>query len=277
MNHKTKFLAAWCAVILCVGLVSLPAQETDRRGGARWRVPAGVELLTDIPYAGTDNPRQTLDLLLPKKRVTDRPLPVIAFIHGGAWRAGDKRSARGRLARYVAGGEYAGVSIGYRLSQEKTWPAQAHDCKAAVRWIRAHAKKHNLAPDRIAVWGSSAGGHLVAMLGVSAGVEPLEGKMGPHRSEKSEVCCVVDFFGPTDFLAMNDFPGRMNHNAADSPESQTLRPMALFHNNVKLRYVTHVYRVEESISCCCRVLRAVDMTHHSHNDLFPYGNVCLVY
>ena len=205
-----------CVLVATLATATAVAQKAKRRP----QLPEGVTLHADIPYAGTNNPRQTLDLLLPEKRKTDRPLPVIAFIHGGAWRAGHKNSARGRLARFVADGQFAGVSIGYRLSQEKIWPAQIHDCKAAIRWIRAHAKKHALAGDRIAVWGTSAGGHLVAMLGVSSGVKRLEGDLGPHTDQESSVRCVIDFFGPTDFLKMNDFPGRMNHNAADSPESK---------------------------------------------------------
>jgi len=125
-----------------------------------------------------------------------------------------------RIARVLATGRYAGVSIGYRLSQEKTWPAQLHDCKAAVRWIKAHARQYGLDPDRIAVCGDSAGGHLVAMLGVTGDNPALEGKLGPHRDQDSSVDAVVDFFGPTQFLLMDSKPGNMVHDNPDSPESQ---------------------------------------------------------
>ena len=67
------------------------------------------------------------------------------------------------IAPLVESGEYIGVSVGYRLSGEAIWPAQIFDCKAAIRWLRANAKKYNLDPDRIGVTGTSAGGHLVAM------------------------------------------------------------------------------------------------------------------
>ena len=149
---------------LCLSVNLFAAQPSGRRP-VRPRVPDTVQLTADISYAGTDNLRQKLDLLLPKKRTKDSPLPVIAFIHGGAWLAGDKRSAHRRLAGFVSTGDFAGVSIGYRLSQEKIWPAQIHDCKAAIRWIHGNAKKYGLDAERIAVWGASAGGHLVAMLG----------------------------------------------------------------------------------------------------------------
>jgi acetyl esterase/lipase len=159
-------------------------------------LPDSVRMIVDQPYCGTDNRRQRLDLLLPKERKSDAPLPVVVFIHGGGWRNGDKARGRGRIAPLVATGSYAAASVGYRLTGEAIWPAQIHDCKAAIRWIKAHAKKHNLDPDRIGVWGTSAGGHLVAMLGVSGDVKELEGKLGSHLDRSSRVACVVDFFGP---------------------------------------------------------------------------------
>ena len=196
-----------------------------RRGTGRTnapRLPQGVTLQADIAYVGNDNPRQRLDLLLPARRLNDRPLPVIAFIHGGGWRNGDKRSGLARLAPYVATGRYAGVSIGYRLTGEAKWPAQIRDCKAAIRWIKAHADRHQLDPNRIGAWGTSAGGHLVAMLGVSGGVEELEAASGPKSKLDGRVTCVVDFFGPTELLSMNDRPTQIDHNAADSPEGRLI-------------------------------------------------------
>jgi hypothetical protein len=89
---------------------------------------------------------------------SDKPLPVIVFIHGGAWQGGNKGSGRGSVMPYVTSGEYAGASVEYRLSGEAKWPAQIEDCKAAIRWIKAHAKENGLDPEKIAVWGTSAGG-----------------------------------------------------------------------------------------------------------------------
>lgn len=188
------------------------------------KLPESVQLTADIPYAETENPRQTLDLLLPRER-SDKTLPVIVFVHGGAWRHGDKRTGLSRLAKFVASGEYAAISVGYRLSGEAIWPAQIHDCKAAIRWIRASAQEHNLDPERIAVWGSSAGGHLVAMLGTSGDVEALEGELGPHANRSSRVACVVDFYGPTDLLRMNEMAlptANFDHDDPKSPESLLL-------------------------------------------------------
>jgi len=186
------------------------------------RTPASIEVKPDLAYAGTDNSRQKLDLFFPKKRAIKKPLPLIAFIHGGGWRNGNKRSGLHRVATFVESGDFVGASIGYRLSSEAIWPAQIHDCKAAIRWLRAHADEFGFDPDRIAVMGSSAGGHLVAMLGTSGDVKKLEGDLGKHQDVSSRVNCVIDEFGPTNFLTMNDFPGKMDHLAKDSPESKLL-------------------------------------------------------
>ncbi len=215
------------------GAISRAEDSTFRRRAAQRnnaprqaRTPAGIEIEQDLAYAGTDNPRQKLDLFLPKKRATEKPLPLVAFIHGGGWRNGDKRSGLRRVAAFVESGEFVGASIGYRLSGEAIWPAQIHDCKAAIRWLRANADKFGFDPDRIAVMGSSAGGHLVAMLGTSGDVKKLEGNLGKHIEISSRVNGVIDEFGPTNFLTMNDFPGKMDHLAKDSPESKLLgRPI----------------------------------------------------
>jgi acetyl esterase/lipase len=105
----------------------------------------------------------------------------------------------------AATGNYVGASINYRLTDEAAWPAQIHDCKAAIRWLRANAAKYHIDPERIGVIGSSAGGHLVAMLGVTGGVEALEGSLGEHSGVSSRVACVVDLYGPTD---LTDMPER---------------------------------------------------------------------
>ena len=183
---------------------------------------SGFKIIHDIRYVGEGHERQSLNLALPIKRKRNNPLPVIAFIHGGAWRAGNKNSGLNRLHEFLKSGEYVGVSIGYRLSQHAKWPAQIHDCKAAIRWVKANAKKYNLDGNRIAAYGTSAGGHLVAMLGTSAGVPELDGSLGLHTEQSTAVRCVIDCFGPTNFLRMNDFDSRIDHDALGSPESQLI-------------------------------------------------------
>lgn len=160
---------------------------------------SGVDVRLDQPYAGNTNPKQMVDLYLPKKRNGDKPLPVVALIHGGGWVNGDRKGYAAAAIQLARTGDYAAVGVGYRLTKEAHWPEQIYDCKAAIRWIRGHAKEFNLDPERIAVWGSSAGGHLSSLLGTSGDVKELEGSLGSFTKESSRVSCVVNQCGPEDF------------------------------------------------------------------------------
>lgn len=168
------------------------------------RLAEKVILERDVEYGRAGDRPLTLDLIQPRKP-GKKPLPAIVFVHGGAWMSGDKAGAVGRMAQFAAEGNYVCASVGYRLSGEAIWPAQIHDCKAAIRYLRASAKKYDLDPDKIGVWGSSAGGHLVSMLGTSGDVKELEGDCG-SVGQSSRVTCVVDFCGPSDFSQITDAP-----------------------------------------------------------------------
>lgn len=159
----------------------------------------GVEARLDQAFADNANLKQALDLYLPKQRKSEKPLPVVCYIHGGGWVRGDRIGTAAGCMQMARTGEYAAVGVGYRLTGEASFPAQIHDCKAALRWIRGHAKEFNLDPDRIAVWGSSAGGHLSSLLGTSGGVKELEGDLGSFDDQSSRVSCVVNLCGPEDF------------------------------------------------------------------------------
>lgn len=164
--------------------------------------PPGFIALRNLDYAGQDNPRQKLDLYLPEKP-TDKPLPLIVYIHGGGWEGGEK-SDTGLLFELIKSGGYAGASIGYRFTQEQKWPAQIHDVKAAMRWLKAHAKDHGIDADKVGLTGISAGGHLVSLLGTSGGVKELDGSVGT-AGELPKIACVANFCGPANFLT---FPGK---------------------------------------------------------------------
>ena len=205
-----RILWSAAAVLMAASLlVAQPADPSKKR--LEPPAPAGVKTTRDIEYAKPDGKPQFLDLYLPEK--ADGPLPLVIWIHGGAWMGGDKR---GNPALGMTGRGYAVASINYRLSQEAKWPAQIFDCKAAVRFLRAKAKEYNLDPDRFGVWGSSAGGHLVAMLGTSGGVKELEGDLG-NPGVSSRVQAVCDFCGPTDFTVIDKFP-----NGAVKPVTQLI-------------------------------------------------------
>ena len=182
-----------------------------------------------------------LDLYLPEKG--DMSLPLIIWIHGGAWLGGSKDSRSPALSFTTNG--YAVAHVGYRLSPEAKFPAQIHDCKAAVRWLRANAMKYNLDPNKFAAWGASAGGHLVALLGTSGGVAELEGNDNDLK-ESSRVQAVVDWFGPTDLLRMGDAASDVRHNAPDSPESKLIGGPILENNDKAAKASPTTYVTKEA-------------------------------
>lgn len=153
----------------------------------------------NIDYVGTGNRRQTLDLYYPKGAPAGKKLPVVVYIHGGGWMSGSKQEGKSFASVITQTGKYIVASINYRLIQEALWPAQIHDCKAAIRYLRGNAAKLGLDSDRIAVMGSSAGGHLATLLGTSSGEKDLEGSLGSFVQESSTVRAVINFFGPTNF------------------------------------------------------------------------------
>jgi len=188
------------AVILFVAAPLFAAALSEQKQSAlNAAAKSEVEVRFDQSYAGNDNPKQMVDLYLPKNRGAEKPLPVVALIHGGGWVNGDRIGYASQAIQIARTGNYAAVAVGYRLTAESQWPSQVHDCKAAIRWIRAHAKEHNLDADKIAVWGSSAGGHLSSLLGTSGDIGELEGDLGPNRHFSSRVQCVVNLCGPEDF------------------------------------------------------------------------------
>ena len=195
-----------------------------------------LKIIHNLAYAENENPRQTLDLILPKGLKKTKAVPLVVWIHGGGWKNGDKKTGHSpnRIPALVNTGRYAGATLSYRLSGEAIWPAQIHDCKAAIRWLKANANKFGYNPDEIAVWGSSAGGHLVSMLGTTVNNNNLEGTLGNHLDQTSSVQTVVNYYGPSALLQMNDHPSNIDHNAPDSPESQLMGfPIQEFKNNVK--------------------------------------------
>ena len=148
----------------------------------------------DIVFAEIDGHSLKLDLYLPS---TERKSPLVVWIHGGGWRSGSKKSPK--LLELTKHG-YALASVSYRLTDKAIFPAQIHDCKAAIRWLRANADRYGYDSNWIAVAGSSAGGHLALLMGTSGGVEKMEGDIGGHQKQSSRVQAVIDYYGPSDFV-----------------------------------------------------------------------------
>jgi len=165
-------------------------------------------LETDLTYGSADGEDLKLDLARPA--TGDGPFPAIVYIHGGGWHAGNRSSFR-PLAIEAAKRGYVAVSISYRLmkfdqaNKETTtakpiFPAQIHDAKAAVRWVRANANKYKIDADHIGVAGGSAGGHLSLLVGLTDADDKLEGESG-NPDHSSSVQAVVNIFGPTEMAS----------------------------------------------------------------------------
>jgi acetyl esterase/lipase len=157
-------------------------------------VPDGVTFTTGIEYTNPDDQHLKLNMARPKG---DGPFPAVVCIHGGGFRAG-KRESYDALTIKLAERGYVAVTVSYRLAPKYPFPAAIHDTKAAVRWLRAHAKQYHIDPERIGTTGGSAGGHLAQFLGVTGDVKEFEGT-GGHAEQSSKVKCVVNVYGPSDF------------------------------------------------------------------------------
>lgn len=158
------------------------------------KLPPGVKMERDISYIPNGDDAQKLDLYLPEKPA-ERPLPLIVHIHGGGWMGGNKFPCP---VVAMVGKGYAVASVEYRFSQKTKFPAQIQDCQAAIRWLRANSKPHNIDPERVGVVGGSAGGHLSALVGTAGGKKAFA-PIGGNEQQSDRVQAVCDIFGPANF------------------------------------------------------------------------------
>lgn len=164
-------------------------------------VPPGMAFRRDVPYGEADGEALLLDLLAPDPPPSSA-LPAVVWIHGGGWESGDKHvDLAESLGPVLVRNGFVSLSINYRLSDQARFPAQLHDAKAAIRWLRANAGDLGIDPERIGAWGHSAGGHLAALLGTTGDLPELEGE-GGSPGYSSRVQAVVAVSPPTDFLAI---------------------------------------------------------------------------
>ena len=184
MKQTTRFILSFVLVQMTSFLMEAQTTRTE------------VRVLPDVEYASVDDHRLLLDLYLPE-RVEGAPLLV--WVHGGAWRAGSK--SRMPLEALVKDG-WAIASVDYRLTPVARFPAQVHDIKAAVRFLRAKAADYGFDTERIAVAGNSAGGHLAALVGTTNGHKDLEGSVGRHLEESSNVQATVSFYGASNLTSI---------------------------------------------------------------------------
>lgn len=181
-----QFCLTYLMAIFIAGFLHVFSSAQDPKP----QPPVGVEVVSDIEYANREGRSLTLDIYRPFDWADYNGLPVVIWIHGGGWVNGSKENCP---AAFLAQKNITVVSINYRLATEAQWPAQINDCYDAVRWVRKNAKTFGFT-SKIGVWGSSAGGHLAALLGTRL----LDGS----EEVSSRVEAVCDFFGPVDLLTM---------------------------------------------------------------------------
>lgn len=176
MQPRRLALVAWLALACLV-----PARAQD------------VPIQKDIVYGKAGGEELKLDLARPAKG--EGPFPLVVCLHGGAWQIGHRSSMHPQV-RLLAGHGYVAATVGYRLAPKHPWPAQVEDARAAVRFLRAHAKDYHIDPNRVAAVGGSAGGHLALLLGL----------MDDGGEPPSKVQAVVNYFGPTDLRTWSATP-----------------------------------------------------------------------
>ena len=172
----------------------------------------GVNLTLDLNYASYDETNLLMHLLLPQNELTDKPIPIIIYVPGSAWFKQNLGGSIPLIMKFVEQSGYAAAIVGYRPSTVAKSPAQLMDIKSSIRYLRANADAYNIDPDRVAIWGTSSGGHIASLVGLTEGIERFETK--DNGEESSSVKAVINFFGPTDFLRMDDFPSAIAHNEA---------------------------------------------------------------
>ena len=164
-------------------------------GAAACAADNGVRSLRDIPYASVSGQTLALDLHLPSEV---RNPQLVVYLHGGAWQNGDKT----QYPAFLVERGFAVASLDFRSTNEAPFPANVHDIKAAVRFLRTKATEQGYRADRIGLIGASSGGHLAALVGVTSGVRELEGSLGEFTNESSRVDAVVSYFGASNLTTI---------------------------------------------------------------------------
>jgi len=232
------------AVAVYLGLPACSLAQEERKFNPPFKLPDNVELKRGLVYGRGGSRDLQLDLFL--RRESSERRPAVVYVHGGSWREGD-RSQFHRQAAYLASKGYVGACITYRLSGEAIFPAELEDCKCAVRWLRANAQTYGIDPDKIAVCGASAGGHLASLLGVTSGIEALEGN-GGHAGFSSGVRLVVAFNGVFDLAqtsqagaTQTEYIGKfLGATLADNPEIyKKASPVTYVNNNSPPHLLLH--------------------------------------
>jgi len=190
--------------------------------GANMKMVSIAPTYKDVAYASVSE-AQKLDIYQPKKIKTN--CPVVVFIHGGAFKMGDKAGFMDQTAiKKIVDAGFIVASINYRLSSEALYPAQIHDVKAAIRFLRANSEKYKINSEKVISWGGSAGGCLSALAATTGGVAELEGAELGNATFSSRVVAAIDWFGPIDFLTMQEQGAQqgINNKTNDANSAESL-------------------------------------------------------
>lgn len=204
-------IASLCMQLVAFAQTSAPATQPTTKP-----LPKGVEKLADVQY-GKVGERALLMDIYRLTETADKPRPVIVNFHGGGWNHGDKSSTGLAGMKLVKAG-FVLVSVDYRLTSQAIFPAQINDAKCAIRFLREHAREYNIDPDHIGAMGSSAGGHIAALLGTAGDAKELEGD-GGSPGFSSKVQAVIDMWGPANFLTIASQDKTNNGTVRDTAKS----------------------------------------------------------
>jgi acetyl esterase/lipase len=216
------------SVALLFLLPLFPLQKTTAQNAAAIQqfFAGGTVFHSNLPYAGDTLQKHLLDIYLPAK--AKAKLPLVVWIHGGAWNHNDKYADMGYMKATVKAfidSGYALASIDYRFSTTAPFPAQAQDCNQALDFLYRNAEKYNLDRERLALIGFSAGGHLASLVGLSHNNNVKEFYANGIKPSFN-LNCILDFYGPSDLVAASMSTDTSENNAR-SPVAQLLGAVPL--------------------------------------------------
>lgn len=193
MSSRSVLVAT---ALTCVTLVAPSAYAQPREPDLAAPMPDGVTLIDEVRFASVDGQDLVLDLYMPADVVAP---PLLVWVHGGGW----SRGTHNRVSNFafVEAG-YAVASVGYRLSGVAPFPAQIHDLKGAIRFLRASAGAYGYDAERIGILGVSAGAHLAILAGTTNGDDALEGTVGGNLDQSSDVTAIVSYFGASNLMTI---------------------------------------------------------------------------
>ena len=244
-----------------------PAKKRDPR-----EIPLNTDYIQkkwlDIPYiSGAHHERKVLDIYHPNGEAG--PFPVAFCIYGGGFRSGDKTYGEFKAVVKALDYGYAVVSMNYRYSQQAPHPAQIHDVKAAIRFVKAHAAEYGLLPDKIALWGGSAGACLASLAGTTGGRELLTDRSMGNPEQTEEVAAVVDWYGGIDFSKTDEQfakPGAFPRRASFAADPHALHRQLFGCANEELPEKFREFCASNYITADCPPFL---IQHGTRDDLVP--------